>query len=390
MQSYYATFVSNEIETRALRTGPYSFSTLSWVPGGDDSPVQPIVALQDPSFWAAASSVARPCGYLPIVVDGRPEIEYILNEFANPFMSAQAVRSAITLNAIIRGAGYAVVLRNPENDLPSIYPVSEDNITAITGENDAPAYEIKLGGEKKRFDFDQLLVLPGLGLDGASGLPINELGARSIGLSLNAQKFASKFYKTGVMVGGVLKSPHQLSDEAYKRLQDAFSSAHAGIDQANRVPILEGGTEFVPNSMAPTDFDMSQSRQLSALDSCRLVNVNPVHIGDLSHSTMNNVEQINQLHVSHSLMPWFRAWEIAIRRYILREFDTKTSIYFDYDDLAKPDRKSRIESYSQGIQNGIYSRQWVQKQENLPIDTSGPTWLTPLNMQASGVSSNGN
>ena len=111
----------------------------------------------------------------------------------------------------------------------------------------------------------------------------------------------------------------------------------------------------------------------------------PPVIGDLSHGTYSNVEQLGRWYYTHCISPWLVKWERTIERALLSEEARRShEVEFDADALLRGDMLARFQSYRIGREVGLYSANDLRKFENLNprTDADANAFLSPLNMQS--------
>src|SRR5690606_39787436 len=68
----------------------------------------------------------------------------------------------------------------------------------------------------------------------------------SIGLSLAAEKSASKLFSSGNMLSGLLQTEQRLTQEQAETLQERWQSKFSGSDNAHSIAVLDSGAQFMP------------------------------------------------------------------------------------------------------------------------------------------------
>ncbi|MCL2071920.1 MAG: phage portal protein, partial [Oscillospiraceae bacterium] len=80
-----------------------------------------------------------------------------------------------------------------------------------------------------------------------------------------------------------------------------------------------------------------------------------------------------------TLQPWVCRWEQAMLNSLLSEKEqSEYFIKFNLDALLRGDKKSRMDSYSVGVQNGIYSPNECRKFEDenpIPAEEGGDSYF---------------
>ncbi|QAX93998.1 portal protein [Streptomyces phage Euratis] len=231
-----------------------------------------------------------------------------------------------------------------------------------------------------------VLHVPGMMLPGEFvGCSPITYARESIGLALASQKYGSKFFANGAMPGAVVEVPGTMSDEGLARAREAWRAANSGVDNAHRVALLTEGAKFSKVAMSPDEAQFLQTRQFQVPEIARIFGVPPHLISDATNSTSwgSGLAEQNIAFTMFSLRPWLERIESGFNRLIFAETaDRFRFVKFNLDGIQRGAPKDRMELYSLGLQNGIYSIDEVRAAEDLPPlpDGLGETYRVPLNL----------
>jgi HK97 family phage portal protein len=232
-----------------------------------------------------------------------------------------------------------------------------------------------------------ILHIPGMMLPGefAGCSPIT-YARESIGLALAAQKYGSKFFANGAVPGAVVEVPGTMSEDGLKRAREAWRTANTGVDNAHRVALLTEGAKFSKVAMSPDEAQFLQTRQFQVPEIARIFGVPPHLISDATNSTSwgSGLAEQNIAFSMFSLRPWLERIEAGFTRLLYAESaDRFRFVKFDLDEIKRGAPKERMELYSLGLQNGIYSIDEVRHAEDLPPlpDGKGEGYRVPLNLE---------
>jgi HK97 family phage portal protein len=247
---------------------------------------------------------------------------------------------------------------------------------------DADGNEVLLGWFTPR----DVLHIPGMMLPGEFvGCSPITYARESIGLALASQKYGSKFFANGAMPGAVVEVPGTMSEEGLSRAREAWRAANSGVDNAHRVALLTEGAKFSKVAMSPDEAQFLQTRQFQVPEIARIFGVPPHLISDATNSTSwgSGLAEQNIAFTMFSLRPWLERIESGFNRLIFAETaDRFRFVKFDLDEIKRGAPKERMELWSLGLQNGIYSIDEVRAAEDLPPlpDGLGETYRVPLNL----------
>jgi len=227
----------------------------------------------------------------------------------------------------------------------------------------------------------EIFHLPGLSLDGVTGISPIRYGRDAIGLGLASQEFASGFFSRGARPSAILEYPGQLSSEAHNRLKASFEEAYSGLSNSGRVALIEEGMKLNTSYQMPLeDAQFIENRKMSIEEIARLFRVQPHKIGHHEHSTFSNIEHLGIDHVVSTIRPWLVRWEQAIGTKIIPEEEqTRFFVEFLVDGLLRGDSEGRSKLYQALWNMGAMSPNDIREKEGMnPID-GGDTYYVPLN-----------
>ncbi len=323
----------------------------------------------------------------------------ILNRVANPEMSAMALRETLTGHAALRGTGYANIewaVAGARAVPAALWPLNPSRVRRVRNGRDGveiaglpdgqSAYWYTLpSGEVKVLLPDDVLAVHGFGPNGLEGYSILALAKESFGLAAAAEEFGGTFFGNGAVPGIVLKSPKALSDNAQKNLRASWNGEHQGLDNAQRIAILEEGISVEKIGIPPEDAQFLQTRQFQREEIASWFRMPPSKLQDLSHGTYSNVEQDDLSYVKWTLRAWGLRWDqqLALSRIVEPPFYAEHNL----QGALAGDAASRGAFYqSLRAASGITSNQ-IADLENMPrSDTPGAddVWY-PVNMLPSAA-----
>lgn len=310
----------------------------------------------------------------------------ILRYQPNEEMSAFSFKEICMMNLNLGGNAVSEKIVNSNGDLIGLYPYQWENVRIDRDSENKLIYIVKNNGEEKVLQKSEVLHIPGLTLNGVSGLTPLEYIAKTIVLGLSYESFSSNFYKNGAHAGGVIQHPNELSDVSFDRLKKEFARSYQGLSNTGKPIILEGGASYQPISIKPADAQLIENKKFQIEDIARIYRV-PLHlIQNLDRATNNNIEHQSLEFVMYTMLPWFKRWEESLNIQLLTKRERKNGFFLEFkvDSLLRGDAKSRAEAYATGRQWGWFSVNDIRKLENLNSIDNGDIYLQPMNMVEAG------
>lgn len=384
----------------APRASVQSMSFAEWVErltGGGPSAAGPVVtgdsALHNPTVLICLRVLAESVAQLPLVLyrqrrDGgwdratdHPLYE-VLHDQANGWLTSFEYREGTMVNLATRGDGLSYVDRDSRGRVIGLVPLNPDGMEITQALDWSPLYSAVMpNNARQKLKPAEVHHIRGPIPKGYRGRSMIGLARDSIGLGLAAEQFGSKLFSSGMKPSGVLSHKGNLSPEAQDRLREQIAKKYSGVENAQKPLLLEEGMTWTALSINPEDAQFLETRKFQRSEIAGIFRVPPHLVNDLERATFSNIEHQSIDFVVHSLMPWLKRWEQAIRRDLLLPNEREAyKAEFLTDGLLRGDMKSRNEAYALQIQNGIRNPNEVRMAENLGPRPGGDDYWKPSNM----------
>ena len=358
-------------------------------------------AMQTSAVYACVRVISESVASLPLHVykynsDGGKEkaIEHplyrLLHDEPNGEMTAYSFFEVALTHLLLWGNFYAQIIRNGKGELLGLYPLMPDRMRVDRDEDRHLYYEYTLSTDDPVENKSQTVILqpedvlhiPGLSFDGLVGYSPIAMAKQSIGLSIAAEEFGSKFYANSAVPSGILEHPGILKDPA--KVRNSWMSTFGGSANSNKVAVLEEGMKYTPISINPSEAQFLDTRKFQIVEICRIFRVPPHMIASLEGATFSNIEQQSLEFVKYTLDPWLCRWEQSMAKSLLSENEKKEYfIKFNVDGLLRGDYESRMRGFAVARQNGWMSANDIRELENLdriPESEGGDLYLINGNM----------
>ena len=331
-------------------------------------------ALRVPAVACAVALIAETVGSLPVKLferEGRANATdhpayKLMHDEANPWTSAEALRVQLTTDALLRGHGFALVVRNGMGEPIELHRLEPHQVQIETDDFGEPSYLVQLSDGRHRYAFQDILHISAFG--GAS--PIT-LGREAIGLALAFENHIAKLFANGGKPGGILKTEKTLGDEAKGKLAASWTAAH-GSGRSGGTAILDEGMSYETVTMTLADSQFAENRLEQIREIARAFRVPPTMIFELTRGTWSNTEEMSRQFLQVTLKPWLASWSWAYARCLLTP-DERRELYAEFitDDLTTTDTAARATAYGQYRSMGAMTANEVRTGLNLPPRADG-------------------
>lgn len=347
--------------------------------------VSPEAAMRNPAFFRAMSLIANSVGMLPVhLMDNETKekakthaVYKLLHRRPNAWQTAFDFRSLMQLRAMTsdRPAVALIVrsrqVRSGKEEVVRLIPLDPKKVEIKQRPDWTVVYEYQPAeGGKRTYAADEIFHLRGLSMDGLNGLNLVRQARDAIGLALSAELAAGRLFKNGSFIGGALKHPGKLSDEAFNRLKASLAEKE-GAANAGKNLILEEGMEYAAMAQNAKDAELSGLRKMQVEEIARVTGVpRPLLMVDET-SWGSGIQALGQFFVQYALNPWFTAWQQAAERSLLTDDESeKYTVEFNADALLKGSTKDQGDFFAKALGAGG-QRPWMTQDEvrgfsNLP------------------------
>jgi len=224
-----------------------------------------------------------------------------------------------------------------------------------------------------------------------NGYPISEIEVLSsiITWLLNGLQYNGNFFSQGSNPKGLLniKNGDGGGQQILNQLRQMWSSSIAGVNNAHRMPVVEGlELEWINMQQTNKDMEFQLWNEFLIVMTCSVFTIDPTELGFQFKTQANVFGQDGQKErLQHSkekgLKPLLVFLQKIINKYIISELSDKYEFVFtgvDIEDDAKV-IDSGIKLVNSG---GISFEDWFEKNSNRPYNPKKDTILNPVFLQA--------
>ncbi len=364
---------------------------INWVKGwdwGDGREEKRLTTMQSLTYapiWHGVNKISGHVGQLPVQVfkrlergaerDRTHQIARVMRR-PNPNQIGIVFREQIAAHSLMDGNGRAAIVRKGGTVVELIPLLPECTVTAIIG-------GIKVHGTRPSEDdrlrmffpnipgdnaADGLIMLddvdvihiPGLSLNGFSGVALRDIAARNIGASINAEKRLASQMENGYSGNIMLEAPvgvFRKQAEAEEFIE-AFEKRHHGVKKGGKPGILREGIKANVLSMNNRDAEMIDNRKFQRQDAALYLGLESI-LGDDASVSYNSLEQKNQAYLTNCLNRWLIRWEQELEYKLLpkKQYDNDTHfVKINTAALLKSDFPATVTALSTLVNSTIFSR----------------------------------
>jgi len=277
----------------------------------------------------------------------------LLRHMPNDWQTAFNFRQLMQRRALVDGNAYALIIRSGKKII-RLVPVAQNTIRPVQRRDWKVEYEYRPSrGSKRTLGPQEVLHIYADSHDGIVGLSMVKVAAEAISIAAQADKAASRLFENGMMVGGALSHPAQLSQEAYDRLKASMKEDYTGEENAGKWMVLEEGLKANHFASTAKEAQQIETRRYQVEEIARAFGVPRPFLGMDDTSWGSGIDVLGQIFVRYALNPWFTAWEQAIKRSLIdpRDWDIYEARY-NPGALIRGNMKDQAEFFAKALGSG--------------------------------------
>ena len=348
--------------------------------GGYSTSFQQVYATQSLVF-TAVNKIARILATLPLKVyerDGNGDKQRVQSgKLADllrspwPRASAMDLQEHIALSLLI--FGYAVVYKSR----PSVGE-APDALLPLDCQYLKPHYAVR-GGPVDYWETSQTGApvfipaqdvlyfawrAPGRSVGISPLLPL----ATALALEDAARRFSTASFTNAARPGAayVLPVDSRFTVEQRAELRAGINHEHAGVDQAFKTAIVAGGGQFVPLSHNAEESELVALRQRNREEVGAAFDLPGPLIGDLTHGTYSNVQELHRMLYETILLPWTVMLEAKLWAQLVNTEQAFAGQFaeFDFSERLRGDRQRELEVLTMAAGGPIMTRNEARRAIN--------------------------
>lgn len=255
-------------------------------------------------------------------------------------------------SVLLKGNGFALIERGIDGTVTGLkFLESGDvNIHYDKARKSSLYYTCNLI-QNKKIEPINMIHLRKYSNDGVNGKSILSYAIRSIKLANASESQATKFFSSGCNLSGVLKVNSTLTKEQRQNIHESWNKSM--VNGGSGLAIIQGNMDFQQISLSPEDSQLLGSRLFQVDELCRFFGVNPVLIGELSHSSYNSLEAAQQEFLLHTLQPYINMVEQELTAKLFKPSERGLRINLDETAILRTDKTALASYYKTLLDTGV-------------------------------------
>ena len=313
------------------------------------------------AFFAAINLISNSIALIPVSENQLNDNKRTVVEnsnitplFYNMFLTKFNVFKKIVEDVILKGNGYLYINRDEAGHPKALTYLRPSQVSIQYNELTQDLYYLVTSSnkvtKKKILDRDMCHFVMHSN-DGVNGLSIISYATRTIDSANATEQSAKQFFDGGCSINGIIRLKNPLvSDKQRNEIRQNWVQIHGG-DNCSGVAVLSGVEDFTPITSDPNKSQMLETRQFNITEVARWFNISPILLGDLSHTSYNDIEAANIEFVQHTLLPWIEMFQNELTRKLI--VNRKRYIDLDENVLLKSNKTNQANFCKTLVSGGI-------------------------------------
>ncbi|WP_306131007.1 phage portal protein [Roseovarius sp. MMSF_3350] len=299
------------------------------------------------------------------VLSGHP-VHALVNDEPSPMWSPEVFFEGIGAVAFLDGNSYAEIARNRRGEVVELRPMFDARVKPFKKARDL-FYSVTEDGETRGYVQDDVLHLRGSAtMQGFEALSPLKCFARSIGIGLQADEYAEKFYKQGVNPPGYISFEGRVDEQMANEIREYWTKKFGGVANSHIPAVLSEKGMFHKLVTDPETAQLFQSRSFQVLDVARAYGVPPHLIGETDKSTSWGTginAQTAQFYIL-GLRRHVKRFETELSRKLLTREERRQgiSVEINMDSLLRADLAARYDAHKVAV-GGTQHPAWLTVNE---------------------------
>lgn len=335
----------------------------------------PAVSLS--AVFAAIEIISNSLAELPLNVKTRQDNKSTLVKnhslyhiFDNCIMTKYMMIKMLVTDMLLYGNGVAYIERATDGTPTNLVYCPHGTYSIIYNEQSRSLYYLIPSLRKGRIEPIDVVHILKNSLNGVEGRGILFYANHTLKLTSSTEKAAQDYFSSGMHVSGILRQVDvhtPLNDKQRNSIRESWRQGHS--KNGTGICVIEGGLEYQPVSSNSKDAQLLESRLFNLQDVARFFNINPVLLGDLSHSSYSTIEASLLEFVTHTLYPYITLIENELKRKLIKPSEKNLYIDLDAGFILKSDKTSQANYLNTLKQAGIITTNEAREQLGLnPVE----------------------
>ena len=256
----------------------------------------------------------------------------------------------LLVSLLLHGNFYGLKVFGGAGQLLWVQPLPPQCV-GVEVKNGRKVFTVQLDNGPRRLTDAEILHIPGLSLDGYTGLSPLTIARNSLGQAISAENSAGRLFKNGLLSTAIVTPEDKMTDEDAGQVREFLDRKVTGQDHAGAVSVINRKFKVTPWSINPVDAQFLESRAFAVDEVSRWFGVPPHLLGQTEKQTSfgAGLSEQNRGYAKYTLEPWTRRIEGRLSRLL----SPNRKAEFDFRSLVSPDPETEIKLLIDQVNAGL-------------------------------------
>lgn len=267
------------------------------------------------------------------------------------------------VSLLLHGSFYGLKVFGGAGQLLWVQPLPPQCV-GVEVKSGRKVYTVQLDSGSRRLTDAEILHIPGLSLDGYTGLSPLTIARDSLGQAISQERSAGRLFKNGLLSSAIVTPEDSLTEEEATQVREFLDRKVTGQDHAGGAAVINRKLKITPWSINPVDAQFLESRAFGVDEVSRWFGVPPHLLGQTEKQTSfgAGLSEQNRGYAKYTLEPWTRRIEGRLSRLL----PPNRKAEFDFRSLVSPDPETEIELLIKQVDAGLLSDDEARQMLNRP------------------------
>lgn len=220
--------------------------------------------------------------------------------------------------------------------------------------NGRKLYRVQLeNGQTRQFTDREIVHIPGISLDGYTGVSPIIIAKNSLGQAIATERSATRLFQSGLLSSAIVTPEDELTAEQAQEVKEFLSRKAAGESHAGDIAVINRKLKVSPWSVDPQAAQFLESRAFAVDEVSRWFGIPPHLLGQTEKQTSfgAGLSEQNRGYAKYTLEPWTRRIEARLTRLLPEGLKAE----FDFRSLVSPDPETEIRLLLDQVAGGLLS-----------------------------------
>lgn len=270
----------------------------------------------------------------------------------------------LLVSMLLHGNAYFYKITGGVGQILGLQPLPPLRV-GVEVKNGRKLYRVSLeNGQTVQYTDREILHIPGITLDGYTGISPITIAKNSLGAAIGQERSAARLFSSGLLASAIITPDDDLSPEEAGEIATGLERTMSGEAHAGEIHVINRRMKITPWTIEPEKAEFLSSRSFSIDEVSRWFGIPPHLLGQTEKQTSfgAGLTEQNRGLARYTFIPWTSRIEQRLSRLLADGLDAE----FDYSMLIKPSTEDEIDLLVKQVDSGILTVNEARRIRNMP------------------------